>query len=404
MQTTEQKAGIEADAVTEVEATAEPEGLAASPLQSGCGSLTTLGWDERWDAAWEAWLGTLSDAVTRRWNGQLVPARVSLAHKHLYRVIGADGEWLAEVSGQARNAMLAPNGWPTVGDWVAVAPRPAEGRATLVGVLPRRSEFARKVAGNRNDAQLVAANADVALLVTAMTSDFEPRRLERYAALAWESGAMPAVVLTKADATDDENGYIAEAMQAVPGADVYPVSSHTGAGLDRLRALLAPGKTLVLVGSSGVGKSTLANALTGSEHMITQAVREEDGKGRHTTTHRELIPLANGAWLIDTPGMREVGLVAVDGGHGLASAFDDVESLVRSCRFTDCKHANEPGCAVRAAVEQGELEPQRLNSYWKLQRELAHIQRSENAKLKREHARSTKKLHKSIQSAARQRK
>ncbi|MFW5436533.1 ribosome small subunit-dependent GTPase A [Paenibacillus apiarius] len=361
--------------------------------------IAALGWDDAWSDTWTAWLDGLSEAVVRRFAGELVPARVSLAHKHMYRVISADGEWLAELSGQARAGMLALSDWPCVGDWVAIAPRPAEGRATIAGVLPRRSLFARKVAGNRRDAQVVAANADVALLVTAMTSDFEPRRLERYAALAWDSGAMPAVVLTKADAAEDPAAFVAEAMRTVPGADVFAVSALTGAGLERLQALLAPGTTVVLVGSSGVGKSTLANALAGGERMATQAVRENDGRGRHTTTHRELLPLSGGAWLIDTPGMREVGMIAVDGGSGLEHAFEDIEALASACRFSNCSHQHEPGCAVQEAIASGELEAERLRGYHKLQREIAYMRRSEAAQLKRQHANSAKKTAKTPNSS-----
>ncbi|WP_019419224.1 ribosome small subunit-dependent GTPase A [Paenibacillus sp. OSY-SE] len=387
---------------TEAEESDQADGGFPQVQDGGCAvkELSELGWNDAWSDTWTQWLDGLNEAVARRFAGELVPARVSLAHKHLYRVISADGEWLAELSGQARAGMLTLSDWPCVGDWVAIAPRQAEGRATIAGVLPRRSLFARKVAGNRRDAQVVAANADVALLVTAMTSDFEPRRLERYAALAWDSGAMPAVVLTKADAAEDPAAFAAEAMRTVPGADVFAVSAHTGAGLDRLQALLAPGTTVVLVGSSGVGKSTLANALAGGEHMATQTVRESDGKGRHTTTHRELLPLSGGAWLIDTPGMREVGMIAVDGGSGLAHTFEDIEALASDCRFSNCSHRHEPGCAVQQAIALGELEAERLKGYHKLQREIAYMRRSEEAQLKRQQANSVKKLTKTFNTSS----
>ncbi|EPY12202.1 MULTISPECIES: ribosome small subunit-dependent GTPase A [Paenibacillus] len=355
--------------------------------------LQDLGFDEAWSSTWESWIQELQESTARRYASQLVPARVALAHKHLYRVVSADGEWLAELSGQARAGMALLSDWPTVGDWVAVAPRQAEGRATIVGVLPRRSTFGRKVAGGRRDTQIVAANADIALLVTSMSRDFEPRRLERYAALAWDSGAMPAVVLTKADEADDPELFEAQAMQAVPGVDVYRVSAMTGEGMDELRARIAPGMTVVLVGSSGVGKSTLANALTGTEQMLTQAARSDDDRGRHTTTHRELLRLQGGAWLIDTPGMREVGMTAIDS-EGLSNTFEDIESLAEQCRFSDCKHEREPGCAVREAIRTGELDSNRLRGYQKLQREIAYMRRSENAQLARQHVQNNKKLSK----------
>jgi len=355
--------------------------------------LQDLGFDEAWSSTWESWIQELQESTARRYAGQLVPARVALAHKHLYRVVSAEGEWLAELSGQARAGMALLSDWPTVGDWVAVAPRQAEGRATIVGVLPRRSTFGRKVAGGRRDTQIVAANADIALLVTSMSRDFEPRRLERYAALAWDSGAMPAVVLTKSDEADDPELFEAQAMQAVPGVDVYRVSAMTGEGMDELRARIAPGMTVVLVGSSGVGKSTLANALTGTEQMLTQAARSDDDRGRHTTTHRELLRLQGGAWLIDTPGMREVGMTAIDS-EGLSNTFEDIESLAEQCRFSDCKHEREPGCAVREAIRTGELDSNRLRGYQKLQREIAYMRRSENAQLARQHVQNNKKLSK----------
>ncbi|MBD8498387.1 ribosome small subunit-dependent GTPase A [Paenibacillus sp. CAU 1523] len=370
-------------------------------------TLAALGWDESWDAAWRAWEESVPEAVHRRYGHAWVPARVALSHKRRYRVFGAGGEWLAEPSGQARASMLTPADWPAVGDWVAVVPRPADGRAVLAGVLPRRTRFARKVAGSRSDALVVAANADTALLVTSMTSDFEPRRLERYAALAYDSGAMPAVVLTKADTVADaaeESAFVAQAMQAVPGAEVFTVSAQNGIGMDRLLAYIAPGSTVVLVGSSGVGKSTLANALTGSTRMATQAVREDDNRGRHTTTHRELMALPNGSWLIDTPGMREVGLTTgtdEDSGLGITQTFQDVESFAEHCRYRDCCHEQEPGCAVNTAIETGELEPSRLQAYRKLQRELAYAERRENSQARRVMNEGAKKLSKHVKAAQR---
>lgn len=371
-------------------------------LHSAIKNLHDLGFDEAWANIWESWLNELPESAARRFADQLVPARVVLAHKHLYRVMGVDGEWLAELSGQARAGMATLSDWPTVGDWVAVAPRPAEGRATIVGVLPRRSMFGRKVAGGRRDTQIVAANADLALLVTSMSRDFEPRRLERYAALAWDSGAMPAVVLTKADEADDPELFEAQAMQAVPGVDVFRVSAMTGEGMDDLRARIAPGMTVVLVGSSGVGKSTLANALAGTDQMLTQAVRSDDDRGRHTTTHRELLRLQGGAWLIDTPGMREVAMTAIDS-EGLSHTFEDIESLAAQCKFSDCKHEREPGCAVRSAIDSGELDASRLRSYHKLQREIACMHRSENAQLARQYVQNNKKLSKLSNRASKRR-
>ncbi len=310
----------------------------------------------------------------------LIPGRVIVQQRGLYRLATEVGELSAEVSGRfAHDA--GEVGYPVTGDWVACAARADEGAATIHHLLPRSSLFVRKAAGpGQPSGQAVAANVDVALLVASLNADLSPRRLERYLAVAWESGAIPVVVLTKADACPDVPA-ARESIEAVAiGVAIHAVSALTGEGLVELSALLEPGKTAVLLGSSGVGKSTLVNALAGRELMLTQGIRADDARGRHTTTHRELVLLPSGALLLDTPGMRELGLW--DAEAGLGATFGDLEQeieiLAKGCRYRDCQHRREPDCAVRDALEAGQLDQDRWQSWQKLQRELAHLERRDD--------------------------
>ena len=305
----------------------------------------------------------------------LVPGRVLVQQRGQYDIVTGAGEMVAEISGRlARDAV--EGGLPVVGDWVAVAVREAEGAATIHAVLPRRTGFARKAAGQDQTMQVVAANVDLALLVAALNADFNPRRLERYLAAARQSGATPVVVLTKADLLDGGAEAVEAAKAVALEARVLAVSVITGQGMDDLRALMAPGVTALLVGSSGAGKSTLVNALAGSERMAVGDIREGDARGRHTTTHRELVLLPSGALILDTPGMRELGLL--DAEEGVAATFEDIEALALTCKFRDCAHGSEPGCAVRAALEAGTLDEGRWRNYDKLGRELAFVDRKED--------------------------
>jgi ribosome biogenesis GTPase len=297
------------------------------------------------------------------------PGRVIAQQRGLLRLATDAGELSAELSGRFIHE-AAEGDHPVTGDWVAAALRPAEGTATVHHVLPRRTVFTRRAAGPAGGAQVVAANVDVALLTASLNADFNPRRLERYLASAWESGAAPVVVLTKADACDDSETYVAEVEPIAWGAPIHVVSAVTGAGMADLAARLEIGKTAVVLGSSGVGKSTLVNTLAGAALMATQAIREDDAHGRHTTTHRELVRLPSGALILDTPGMRELGLW--DAEAGMSTAFGDVEALAAECRFNDCAHGREPGCAIRAALECGDLDPGRWRNYQKLQKELQY--------------------------------
>ncbi len=312
-----------------------------------------------------------SDALQRRFAPYAaaghVPGRVILQQRNLYGLATAAGEIKAEISGNlARDA--PKGGYPVAGDWVAFTAAPA-GNATIHQVLDRRTAFVRTAAGSAGGLQVVAANVDVALLMASLNADFNPRRLERYLAAAWRSGAAPVVLLTKADLCDDVPAALEAVTAFAGGAPVHALSSLTGAGLAAVWRYLTAGTTAVMVGSSGAGKSTLANVLLGAERMATQTIREADGRGRHTTSHRELLLLPGGGLLLDTPGMREIGIW--DGEAGVAATFADIDLLAAGCRFGDCGHSNEPGCAVRAALAAGELDEGRWLGFQKLRRELA---------------------------------
>ena len=305
-----------------------------------------------------------------------IPGRVAVQHRGEYVVYAAEGERRARLPGRARYDGVEV----AVGDWVAV-----DG-GTIRAVLPRRSAIARNAAGLATERQVLAANVDVAFLVSSFGADLEPRRLERYLTAVWDSGAQPVILLTKADLEPDPRTAALEVEGAAVGTPVHVLSAVTGAGCDEVRAYLAPGVTGVLLGSSGVGKSTLVNRFAGHELLKTQAIREDDGKGRHTTSHRELVLLPGGGLLIDTPGLRELQLW--DGGSGgFDDAFADVEELAGDCRFSDCSHTREPGCAVLGAVDDGTLPLDRLRSYRNLEHELRAAAVRQDARLRREEVR-----------------
>lgn len=302
----------------------------------------------------------------------LVAGRVVVPHRGSYLVLTELGELSAEISGKLRHE-AGPGELPAAGDWVALSARPDESGGTIHAVLPRRSAIVRKAAGNPTEAQVVGANVDTVFLVTSLNDDLNLRRLERYLATAWESGAQPAILLTKADLCDDTAATVLEVQAIAFGVPVHAVSTVTGEGLSELDAYLGEGKTVALIGSSGVGKSTLVNRLAGREVLATREIRESDGRGRHTTSHRELVPLPSGGLVLDTPGMRELQLW--ESAEGMQEAFDDVQELVDACRFGDCAHGVEPGCAVQAALADGSLAPERYQSWVKLQLELEHLER-----------------------------
>ena len=323
--------------------------------------LTTLGWDE-----------TRAEQFEPHALAGLLPGRVAVQHRGAYDVLTKLGELRCDVAGRLYDESASPADLPAVGDWVAVAARPGEQSGTVQAVLPRRTKFSRKTAWQAAEEQVLASNVDVVLIVTSLNEDLNLRRLERYLTLAWESGARPVFVLTKSDLAEDVEEAVREVESIAFGVPVVPLSSVTGEGLDALRAQLGPGVTAALLGSSGVGKSTLVNTLAGEGRLATREIRD-DGRGRHTTTRRELIQLPDGSLVIDTPGMREIQLWVAD--EGLEEAFEDVTELFAHCRFSDCSHDSEPGCAVKEALADGTLSAERWESYLKLQREIAHLER-----------------------------
>ncbi len=324
----------------------------------------------------------------------IIAGRVALEHKRLYRVYTEFGELLCEVSGKLSFEAVGREDYPAVGDWVAVIPRLDEGKGTISAVLPRKSKFSRKAAGQTTEEQIVAANVDTIFLVNSLNEDLNIRRIERYLTLTWESGANPVILLTKSELSSLVEEKVAAVESVAFGVPVIAVSVHENRGLDQLNDYLLPQKTIALLGSSGVGKSTLTNFLLGYEKQEVQTIREDDAKGRHTTTYREMVVLPNGCVLIDTPGMRELQLW--NSSAGILESFTDVEVLAGNCRFRDCSHMGEAGCAVRKAIEDGELETGRLNSYFKMNRELAYLDRKQNKKAQSDEKKKWKNIQKSI--------
>lgn len=328
--------------------------------------LHRLGWDDGWHAAFEE----------HRAAG-LAPARVAAQHRGAYDLLGEAGQMRAPAAAHlARNEQL-----PAVGDWVGIADGFVE------AVLPRRTHISRKEVFDVVREQVLAANIDIAFLVQGLPQDYNVRRLERYLAMAWESGAQPVVVLTKTDLVDDVAPFVEEVETITLGAcPVVALSAITGDHVEDLRLFLDGNKTAVLLGSSGVGKSTLVNSLAGEHVLAVQEVREDDQRGRHTTTHRQLVLLEGGGVILDTPGMRELQLWEAD----LGQTFADVEEIAATCRFNDCGHGSEPGCAVRTALADGSLAHERWESYVKLQRELAALEARKDPLLRQEQQREYK--------------
>ena len=346
------------------------------------------------------WTSFFAQQVTDIERAAWSPARVVWEGRDRYRISGGDADWHASLAGRLRHTAASRADLPAVGDWVLAAVRPAEGTATIHRVLARKSCFSRAAAGRSTEVQVVAANIDTVLIVTSCNLDFNLRRLERYLALAWESGATPVVVLNKADLYEgDVERWYADIGSVVHGVSVTITSAVRGDGLAELREIVRASGTTALLGSSGVGKSTLINALTGDSRQEVLPIRNSDDRGRHSTTSRQLFCLSGGGILIDTPGMRELQLWEAEG--GLSQTFAEVESLATACRFRDCSHESEPGCAVLAAVERGELEAGRLDSYHRLRREDAFLQsrhderaHSERTRIAKQGSKAAKQLYK----------
>jgi ribosome biogenesis GTPase len=336
-------------------------------------TLQELGWDPYFEAHFEPYK-----------DEEFVPARVAVQHRGAYGVLTQAGEVAADLSGRLRHEASGMADLPAPGDWVAVKPVANESKVIIHAVLTRRSKFSRHVAGFETEEQVLAANVDTLFLINALDSNPNLRRIERYLTLAWESGAVPVIVLSKTDLCDDVEAARSMVESIAVGVDIHLTSSVTGEGMDGLLSYLTGGRTVAVLGSSGAGKSTLINHLIGEERMATQEIRH-DGKGRHTTSHRELILVPTGGLILDTPGMRELQLWDAD--DGIDQAFQDIASLASECRFRDCKHEGEPGCAVLGAIEDGSLPAERLTSYRKLQRELFALEIKQNKKLRAEERR-----------------
>jgi ribosome biogenesis GTPase len=337
-------------------------------------TLSKLGWNSTFEKSW--------NELDR---GPHFPGRVIEVQKNTWRVASEHGEFPARLSGRLWRRLVNSEDWPSVGDWLEVE------AGMIFEVLPRSSKLSRKAAGRRTQEQIVAANIDTVFVVSALDSDFNLRRLERYLTIIWEGGAQPVIVLNKTDMCEDVATLQMEVELASPGVSVYAISAKDAVGLDQLQPHLRSGTTIALVGSSGVGKSTLTNQLCGFDRQAVRTIAD-DGRGRHTTTARSLIDLPSGALLIDTPGMRELQLWATE--ESLNSTFEDIDQLAAQCRFRDCRHIDEPDCAVLRAVTEGAISQERYDSYRKLRRELAFLERKQDVWAELELKRKWKTLHK----------
>jgi ribosome biogenesis GTPase / thiamine phosphate phosphatase len=345
------------------------------------------------------WDSFFADAFAPFADEGFEPGRVALQHNRVLMLYTAGGETIAETTGRLRYLARAAEDLPAVGDWVVIKRTDAEGGAKIHEILPRRSKFSRRAAGSETAEQIVAANVDTVFLVTGLDNDYNPRRVERYLIMAWESGAEPVVVLNKADLVEEGEARRREIERVAPGVPVLLLSAKRDVGVEQLLPYVGRGRTVALMGSSGVGKSTITNRLIGSEVQRTQEVRLADARGRHTTTHRELFLLPTGGLVLDTPGMRELQLLVSE--RGLRETFEDIEEFAARCRFSDCRHEGEPGCAVRGALESGELDAERYANYRKMGAEMRHAAtlvdqrkaQEEKSRVKRIH-RDQKKLYK----------
>ncbi|MDJ0533740.1 MAG: ribosome small subunit-dependent GTPase A [Xenococcaceae cyanobacterium MO_207.B15] len=320
--------------------------------------------------------------------------RITLEYRGEYTLYSELGEVRAKISGKLRHQITDGGEFPAIGDWVVIKTRQNEQSATIYGIMPRKSKFSRKTVGGKTSEQIVAANIDTALLVSGLDNDFNLRRIERYLILTWESGANPIIVLNKADACSEVEQCVAEVEAIAPGVPIIVLSAVLKQGLDELKNYIQPGMTVAMLGSSGVGKSTIANQLMGGELQKVQPVRHGDNRGKHTTTHRELFLLPGGGVIIDTPGMREIQIWATE--TSFEQTFTDIEMLAKKCRFRDCQHSHEPDCAVQNAILQGVLDERRFLNYQKLHKELNYLSRKQRQLKQLENKSKWKKITKAM--------
>ncbi len=337
--------------------------------------LQKLGWGESFAARF-------TEITVREHIAGAMPLRIIRENREQYVALGEQGEFRCEVSGKFRYTHMEQSSYPAVGDWVVATGDADAGHAVIHALLDRFSAFSRKVPGEVTEEQIIAANIDTLFIVTGLDENFNIRRIERYITLAWDSGAVPVLILNKADLCPDVAGRLEQVEEVACGAEIAVISAVEGEGIDTLDSYITAGRTVAFVGSSGVGKSTIINTLLGSARLAVNTVSGSNSKGRHTTTHRELILLPEGGMVIDTPGMREIQLWGDE--EGLRQSFDDIEMIAADCRFSDCRHESEPGCAVKAAIESGELDEGRFASYLKLRKEYAHLARRQSVKAMKE--------------------
>lgn len=330
-------------------------------------NLEELGWNEKFQEEFED-----------NSNENSIQARIFRAERDNYWIHTSSGDYQAKVSGKFRHEAVGKGDFPAVGDWVVVNMDETDSLAVIHKVLKRKSKFSRKVAGEKTDEQVLVSNIDYSFIVCGLDNDFNLRRIERYLTLTWSSGSIPVIILNKADLCDDSNSCVEDVEDIAIGVPVHTMSAKDNLGLDIFQKYLKDGKTAVLLGSSGVGKSSIINTLMGNDILKTDSVREDDSRGRHTTTSRQMYKIPSGGLLIDTPGLRELQ-IWVEDEDDVKNVFNDIDEIAQNCRFDDCEHETEPGCAVKEALESGEIDQKRFQSYLKLKRE-AHFNKEKQDK------------------------